>query len=48
MSVAIQGVTNHLVSFCKVHDVIVDNLRTPGLTKNYIRVDFQIELQIVY
>jgi Gti1/Pac2 family transcription factor len=39
MSVTVQGVTHHLVSYYNVHDVIANNLRTPGQTDNlqYIR-----------
>ena len=39
MSVTVQGVTHHLVSYYNVHDVIANNLRTPSQTENlqYIR-----------
>lgn len=39
MSVTVQGVTHHLVSYYNVHDVIANNLRTPGQTETlqYIR-----------
>ncbi|RMD44494.1 hypothetical protein DV735_g672, partial [Chaetothyriales sp. CBS 134920] len=34
MSVTVQGVTHHLVSYYNVHDVIANNLRTPSQTEN--------------
>lgn len=39
MSVTVQGVTHHLVSYYNVNDVIANNLRTPSQTDNlqYIR-----------
>lgn len=39
MSVTVQGVTHHLVSYYSVHDVIANNLRTPSQVDNlqYIR-----------
>ena len=39
MSVTVQGVTHHLVSYYNVHDVIANNLRQPAQTENlqYIR-----------
>lgn len=39
MSVTVQGVTHHLVSYYNVHDVLANNLRTPSQTDNlqYIR-----------
>lgn len=39
MSVTVQGVTHHLVSYYNVHDVIANNLRSPSQTENlqYIR-----------
>lgn len=39
MSVTVQGVTHHLVSYYNVNDVIQNNLRTPSQTDNlqYIR-----------
>lgn len=39
MSVTVQGVTHHLVSYYSVHDVLSDNLRTPSQTESlqYIR-----------
>lgn len=39
MSVTVQGVTHHLVSYYNVHDVIGNSLRTPSQTENlqYIR-----------
>ena len=39
MSVMVQGVSHHLVSYYNVHDVIANNFRTPSQTENlqYVR-----------
>lgn len=47
MSVTVQGVTHHLVSYYNVNDVIQNQLRTPSMTENlqYIRPRAELHKQ---